>query len=116
MIRGLIGVLLLWTSGCVTLTGPRSASQQVTVPDSPQLAYQKATKACQALGAEIKGLDGHQQALSVRLNRATILNVGFVAAPAGTAMTIQATAGVGYILPHDVDTDVTQFLEAYHRQ
>ena len=107
----LAGLLI---GGCVTLTQPRSATEQRAVAAPPALAAQKATKAAMAMGAQITHQDQH--ALSARLNKAVILNITLTPQGTGTLLTVQATAEPGYILAHDVPDDVQAFLAAYQRE
>ncbi len=113
---GVLMIVLLLLQGCVTLTQPRRAHQQLTVPDAPALAYHKAMRATLALGGQVLSQDPTQQAISARLNKAVVLNVALTPQGTGTVLDVQATAEAGYILEHDVPDDVKAFVAAYQKE
>jgi hypothetical protein len=113
---GFVVLLLFGIGGCVTLTQPRSATQQVLVQDAPVLAYQKAVRASLALGGQIPAYDPTQRSVLVKLDQAVTVSILLTPVGTGTQLDVQATAAAGMILTHDVDKDVQAFLTAYHRQ
>jgi hypothetical protein len=113
---GFLTLLTLLLTGCVTLTHERSARHQSHVPDAPDIAYAKATRAVMAMGAQVTSHDPAKRAVSARLNKAVIVNITLTPQGTGTVLEVQATAEPGYILAHDVPKDVQAFLTAYQRE
>ena len=116
--KGLVTTLFLagLLTSCVTLTHERSARQQVSVQDAPEVAYQKTLRATMTMGGYVASQDATKRAVSARLNKAVIVNVTLTPEGTGTLLEIQATAEPGYILAHDVPEDVQAFVAAYKRQ
>jgi hypothetical protein len=116
--KGFLTVLLLagLLTSCVTLTHERSARQQVSVQDAPEVAYQKTLRATMTMGGYVASQDATKRAVSARLNKAVIVNVTLTPEGTGTRLDVQATAEPGYVLFHDVPEDVQAFFTTYRQQ
>lgn len=76
-----LGICVL--SSCTALMSQAPLTRSLTVQESPDAAYQRATRAMARLGGEITQADAQSRVLSAKLHNAVVVNVSVEQAPDG---------------------------------
>lgn len=81
-----LGLLLLTALGCPGVLLPQAVTKRLTLPDTPDAAYQKATQALIKMGGSLTLANPQQRVLSATVKNAVVLNVTIAAAAEGSVV------------------------------